>query len=162
MPEKRTLNLAAFIACAAMIAYALYSQHVNGLEPCPLCVFQRIAVIGLGLIFLAAFFHNPRQTGSRAYALLLALVGASGAAVAIRHLWLQSLPADQVPSCGPGLGYILDVFPLTEALAMIFKGSGECAEVKWTLLGLSMPGWVLIALVFFGIGGFWNNWRLKE
>jgi len=159
MPNRRIINLAAFVACAAMIGYALYSQHVNGLDPCPLCVFQRVAVIGLGLIFLLAALQNPARTGSRIYAWLLVLVAASGAAVSSRHVWLQSLPPDQVPACGPGLNYMLDVFPLRDALSMIFKGSGECAEIHWTLLGLSMPAWVLISLVLLGAGGFWNNWR---
>jgi disulfide bond formation protein DsbB len=78
----------------------------------------------------------------------------------VRHLWLQSLPPDQVPACGPGLDYMLDVFGLTETLSMVFSGSGECAEVVWSLFGLSMPAWVLICFVTLGVGGLFFNWRL--
>ncbi|MCZ6687451.1 MAG: disulfide bond formation protein B, partial [Gammaproteobacteria bacterium] len=95
----------------------------------------------------------------RIYAAMIAVVAGAGIAVASRHLWLQSLPADQVPSCGPGLDYILDAFPLTQALSMIFAGSGECAVVDWTFFGLSMPAWVLIALLFLGAAGTFNNLR---
>jgi len=157
--SQKLLNLAGFLACASMMAFALYSQHVDGLNPCPLCVFQRFAVIGTGLVFLAAAIHDPRRLGKRIYAAMIAVVAGAGIAVASRHLWLQSLPADQVPSCGPGLDYILDAFPLTQALSMIFAGSGECAVVDWTFFGLSMPAWVLIALLFLGAAGTFNNLR---
>ncbi|MCH7893769.1 MAG: disulfide bond formation protein B [Proteobacteria bacterium] len=156
---QRRLNLAGFLACASMMAFALYSQHVMGLNPCPLCVFQRFAVIGIGLVFLAAAIHDPGRPGKRIYAALVVVIAAGGIAVASRHLWLQSLPPDQVPSCGPGLDYILDAFPLTQAMSMIFAGSGECAVVDWTLFGLSMPAWVLIALLFLGAAGTFNNLR---
>ena len=125
--NRRMVNLAGFLACAAMIAFALYSQHVNGLDPCPLCIFQRVAVIGLGVIFLLVALHDPGRLGGKIYAALMAVVATSGMAVSGRHLWLQSLPPDQVPFCGPGLDYMLDAFPLAEVLSMIFKGSGECA-----------------------------------
>lgn len=157
--SQRLLNLAGFSACVSMMAFALYSQHVDGLNPCPLCVFQRFAVIGTGLVFLAAAIHDPRRLGKRIYAAMIAVVAGAGIAVASRHLWLQSLPPDQLPSCGPGLEYILDAFPLTQALSMIFEGSGECAVVDWTFAGLSMPAWVLIALLFLGAAGVWNNLR---
>ncbi len=156
--NRRMLNLAGFLACAAMMAFALFSQHVNGLDPCPLCIFQRVAVISLGVIFLLAALHDPGRMGGRIYAALMAVVAASGMAVSGRHLWLQSLPPDQVPSCGPGLEYMLDVFPLAEALSMIFKGSGECAEVH-SFLGVSFPAWVLISLLFLGTAGTINNLR---
>ncbi|MCZ6559918.1 MAG: disulfide bond formation protein B [Gammaproteobacteria bacterium] len=155
------VNLAGFLACAAMMAFALYSQHVDGLDPCPLCIFQRVAVIGLGVIFLLVALHDPERLGGRIYAALMAVVATSGMAVSGRHLWLQSLPPDQVPSCGPDLDYMLDVFPLAEVLSMIFKGSGECAEVHWTLLGLSLPAWVLLSLLVLGTAGTWNNWRRR-
>ncbi len=157
--SQRLLNLAGFSVCLSMMAFALYSQYVDGLIPCPLCVFQRFAVIGTGLVFLAAAIHDPRRLGKRIYAAMIAVVAGAGIAVAGRHLWLQSLPADQVPSCGPGLEYILDAFPLTQALSMIFEGSGECAVVDWTFAGLSMPAWVLIALLFLGAAGVWNTLR---
>jgi disulfide bond formation protein DsbB len=117
----------------------------------------------MGGIFLVAGVHDPGQTGRRIYASLLAAAGLLGMAVAGRHLWLQNMPADTVPACGPGLAYMLEAFPLTDVLEMVFTGSGECAEVKWSLLGLSMPAWVLIAVLVTGSLGFWINWtgRLK-
>ena len=159
LPGVRPGNLVGVLVCASLMAYALYAQYVLYLDPCPLCVFQRIAVIALGLVFLVAAIHGPGRTGSRFYAGALALVTAGGVAVAGRHLWLQSLPPEEVPACGPGLGYILDTFPLGEALARVFSGSGECANIDWQLLGLSMPAWVLIAILITGSAGVWNNLR---
>lgn len=142
-----------------MMAYALYAEHVLLLAPCPLCVFQRLAVISLGLVFLVVALHNPADTGRRMYAALIFLAAAAGVGVASRHVWLQNLPADQVPSCGPGFDYIVDSFPLSEALRLIFTGSGECATIDWNFLGLSMPAWVVISVLFIGVAGLWNNLR---
>ncbi len=152
LPGKRQLNLLAFAACAGLMAYALYAQYQLLLEPCPLCVFQRMSVIGMGIFFLIAGIHNSPGSSSRVYAALIGLISAAGAVVAGRHVWLQHLPADEVPTCGPGFNYIMDSFPLAEALSMIFKGSGECADIDWVFLGLSMPAWTLVWIV--GRGGF--------
>ena len=157
--STRQVNLAGFLACAGMMAYALYAEHVLMLMPCPLCVFQRMAVIALGIVFLVAALHNPAGVGRRVYAVLIVLAAGAGVGVAGRHVWLQNLPADQVPSCGPGFEYILDSFPLADALKMIFTGSGECASIDWQFLGLSMPAWVLIAVGITGLFGVWNNLR---
>ncbi|MDH3389773.1 MAG: disulfide bond formation protein B [Gammaproteobacteria bacterium] len=159
LPNKRLLNLAGFLACAGMMGFALYAQYVLLLDPCPLCVLQRVATILLGIVFLVAALHNPGKLGSRIYAVLITLTAGDGVAVAIRHVHLQNLPADQVPACGPGLGYILGNFSLGDAFNMIFEGSGECAEVVWRLFGLSMPTWVIIGLGGLGIAGIWNNLR---
>ena len=157
--SQRSVNLAGFLVCLMMMAFALYSHHVDGLNPCPLCVFQRFAVIGLGLVFLAAAIHDPARLGKRIYGAMIVVIAAGGIVVAGRHLWLQSLPPDQIPSCGPGLDYILDAFPFTQALSMIFEGSGECAVVDWTFIGLSMPAWVLISLLFLGVARTFNSFR---
>jgi disulfide bond formation protein DsbB len=135
------------------MAGALYFQYVMKLEPCPLCIFQRLFVIGLGVVLLAAALHNPKTWGRRIYGALTALMAASGAAVAGRHVWLQSLPADQVPACGPGLDYMLQTFPFTKTLQLVLRGSGECAKVDWTFLGLSIPGWTFIFFCGFVILG---------
>lgn len=145
----RFLSLLAAVSAAGLMLAALYFQHVQGLEPCPLCVAQRVFVIMIGLIGLAAFLHNPAtELSRRLYLGAGLLVLAGGIATAGRHVWLQNLPPDRVPECGPGLNYILDNFPLSDALGLIFKGSGECAKVDWSFLGLSMPGWLLL---IFGI-----------
>ena len=159
MPARRTLNLVGFAACSALMAYALYAQYGLGLEPCPLCVFQRLAVIALGCVFLIAALHNPGRTGAVVYAGLLLIAGGAGVAVAGRHVWLQNLPPDQVPACGPGLDFMLEAFPLQEALQMVFTGSGECADVDWSFLGLSMPAWVLISVSVLTLAGVLANLR---
>lgn len=147
--RTRPLFAAGFAACALLIAAALYLQHVSGLEPCPLCILQRIAVIALGAVFLVAWIHNPRRTGQRVYAVLIGVFAVAGGAVAARHVWLENLPEDRVPACGPGLDYIMENFPLSRALELILRGSGECAEVAWRFLGLSIPGWTLVAFTAF-------------
>ena len=157
--SPRVGNLLGLLVCSGLMAYALYAQHVLGLEPCPLCIFQRVAVIGLGLVFALAALQGPGVGGRRVYGALISLTAAAGAGVAGRHLWLQSLPSERVPACGPGLDYMLEEFPFTEVLRTVLSGSGECAKVDWSFLGLAMPGWVLIAVVTLGVFGAWNNWR---
>jgi len=159
IPSRRALNLLGFAACSAMMAFALFVEHFLHLMPCPLCVFQRMAVISMGVLFLIAGLHNPGKIGSRVYASLLTLAAAAGISVASRHVWLQNMPEDQVPACGPGFGYIMDSFPFSEALAMIFTGSGECADISWMFLGLSMPAWVLICFLIMAGAALWNNLR---
>ena len=159
IPNVRLLNLAGFLACAGMMGFALYAQYVLLLDPCPLCVFQRIATIVLGIVFLLAALQNPGRPGRRAYAFLVLLAAAGGVGVASWHVYLQNLPADKVPGCGPGFEYIMDNFALFDALSLIFQGSGECADVVWRLLGLSMPTWVIIGLGGLGLFGIWNNLR---
>ena len=159
LPDKRILNFAGFLSCAALMGYALYAQYYLMLEPCPLCILQRIAVVGMGLVFLLAALHNPGGVGRFAYALILVLPMSLGAIVAGRHAWLQMMPEDQVPACGPGLDYMWENFPLADVINMVFRGSGECADVDWQLLGLSMPAWVLIAVIALGSIGIWNNVR---
>ena len=142
------------------MGYALYAEHKLLMEPCPLCVFQRMAVIALGAVFLLAAVHHPLgRAGKATYAALIATAAALGAGVAGRHVWLQNLPPDQVPACGPGFDYIIDSFPLSDALKLIFTGSGECATIDWSFLGLSMPAWVLISVVALGAVGVWVNLR---
>lgn len=157
--DRRLVNGFGALACGGLLGYALYAQHGLGLDPCPLCVFQRVAVLALGFVFLAAYAHNPRLPIARIYGGLAVVAAGAGIAFAWRQLWLQSLPADQVPECGPGLEFIMDVFPLWEALTMVFKGSGDCAKVDWTFLGLSMAGWVLISLASLAALALWNNFR---
>lgn len=156
--ELRIANLLGFITCTIMLTAAYYMQYGMGLEPCPLCIFQRGATVGMGLAFLLAFLHGPRSWGRFLYGALVAAFAGLGVVLASRHLWLQSLPPDQVPACGPGLQYMLDTFPLMDAVRMALEGSGECAEVH-LVLGLSLPLWTLIAFVVIGLFGLWINIR---
>lgn len=155
IPNNRTLAILGFLACTGLIITALYFQHRLGMEPCPLCILQRVAIFALGLICLLTAIFNPRGLVQRLAGLLILIAAAAGGAVAARHVWLQGLPADQVPTCGPGLDYMLDAFPLAETLTMILQGSGECAEVSWRLLGLTMPAWMLVVFAAFILLGLW-------
>jgi len=144
----RTRCFAGFAACALLIGYAVFLQFSAHLEPCPLCIFQRVAFAALGLVFLLAGIHAPRGAGGRrAWGVLALLAAAGGIGVAGRHVWLQHLPADQVPMCGPGLDFLTEAMPLTSVIRTVLTGSGECATVDWTFLGLSMPEWSLLWFV---------------
>ena len=142
--------LAGFLICGGLILYALYLQYYEYQDPCPLCLLQRVVYIALMVVFLLGALHGPRRTGAVVYSTLLVLVSVIGAGIAGRHVWLQHLPKDKVPECGPGLGYILDRFPLVNALEKIFRGSGECAEAGWRLMGLSIAEWSLVWFVLLG------------
>jgi disulfide bond formation protein DsbB len=142
------------------MAYALYAQHILGLEACPLCIFQRVALIAVGVVLAIAALHAPRGAAARVYAVLGAVAALVGASISGWHVHLQNLPPDAVPACGPGFSYIFSgTFPLRDALAMVFTGSGECAEVNWAFLGLSMPAWVLLWFVGLGTLAVVANWR---
>jgi len=148
----RSAALAGLAFCVLMMAVALGLEHIGGLHPCPLCVFQRVAVIAAGIVFAIAAIHSPAgRVGKAIYALLsLSAVGV-GAFIAGRHVWLQSLPADEVPSCGPGLEYMMDILPMQDVVAMVLTGSGECAEIDFVLLGLSLPAWTFIGFAILAI-----------
>jgi disulfide bond formation protein DsbB len=143
--------------CAALLGYAWYAQHILRIEPCPLCIFQRVGIAAIGLLFLLVALHNPQRWGRWVYGALLLAGALATSAVAVRHLWIQHLPPGSVPSCGATLDYMLDVFPLTDVIRKVLTGSAECAKVTWRFLGLSMPAWVLIAAVGLGTLGTWAN-----
>jgi protein dithiol:quinone oxidoreductase len=140
-----------FLICGGLLAFALYLQHVEGQEPCPLCILQRIAFIDMMVVFAVAAIHAPARRGAVLYSALLAIMAAMGGGIAGRQVWLQHLPPDKVPACGPGFDYMIERFPLTEALPKIFAGSGECAEVGWRFVGLSIAEWSLAWFVILGI-----------
>lgn len=154
---RRPLNLVGFAVCAALLLAAYYLQFEQGLEPCPLCIFQRIGFFALGIVFLSAGLHAPRQRGGRIYAVLLLVIAVAGSVLAGRHIWIQSLPPDQVPACGPGLNYMLETLPLWDTVRTVLQGSGECAQVD-RLLGVSIPIWSLTGFVGLGIAGVLVNW----
>jgi disulfide bond formation protein DsbB len=156
---RRLANIAGFALCAALIAYALYSQFRLGLEPCPLCIFQRIGVALLGVVFLAAALHHPPGRGRYAYAVAIGVVALATVLVAARHLYVQSLPPGTLPSCGAPLSVLLKFTPLWEVVRKVLTGSGECAIVNWRFLGLAMPAWVLIWAFALGTVGVIANLR---
>jgi disulfide bond formation protein DsbB len=159
---RRAGNVIGAVACAGLLGYALFVQYGLGLEPCPLCILQRVAVIAAGVIFLVAFVHDPSDRGARVYGALVDLAALAGIVVAARHMWIMGQPAGSVAECGASLDYMLDVLPLHEVLGKVLTGSGECAKLDWQFLGLNMPTWVLIALVCVGTWGVLVNWFGKK
>lgn len=149
------------IACAALLGYALYVQYGMFMMPCPLCILQRIAFAGMAIFFALGAILGPQPRWLRkTVSLLVALIAAAGAGLAAWHLRMQNLPPSEVPSCsGMDLGYMLDAFPLQKVVQKVFAGSGECAVVDWTFLGVSMPGWTLVCYVLLGLGAIWAGWR---
>lgn len=159
---RRTGNLLGVVACAGLLTCALYFQYGMGLEPCPLCILQRIAVLVTGVLFVAAFAHDPGDRGARIYGVLIDLAALSGILLAARQMWIIAQPPGSVAECGASLDYMMDVLPLHEVLGKVLTGSGECAKVDWMFLGLNMPTWVLMALVVVGTWGLAVNWFGKR
>jgi protein dithiol:quinone oxidoreductase len=155
--DRRTGNLVGFLFCAGLMAYALYAQHVLGFEPCPLCIFQRVAVIAAGAVFLLAVLHHPGERGARVYGTLALIAALAGVLIAARHVWIQAQPPGTVAACGATLDYMMAILPITTVITRVLTGSGECAEINWALLGLSMPWWVLFSCVALGIWALWVN-----
>ena len=148
LPNSRLVNGLGLLVCVASLLFAIfYLERTLYLDPCPLCIIDRIILTSMGVIFLVAMLHNPSRLGQRIYGIVNLIVAASGISVAARHVWLQHLPADKVPECGAGLAYMLENFPLHETLKMVLQGSGECAEIQWEFLGLSIPEQTLILFV---------------
>ena len=141
--------LIGFFISVAMVAVALFFQYYMELIPCPLCIVQRVIVMALAGIFFIALLQNPKTWGRRIYGLLLTLTSVAGLAVAGRHTWLQHLPPEKVPECGPGLEFWMKNLPTNEVIQKVFQGSGECAEVTWDFMTLSIPEWSLIAFGLF-------------
>lgn len=139
LPDSRRLFFLIALACAAAMGFALYLQYVVGLAVCPLCLTQRVFVIGTGAVCFLAGLHNPAALGRRLYAGLALVLTLAGGGFAARHVWLQHLPPDEVPACGPSLEYMLQTLPFSDTLSILLMGDGNCAETVWTLLGFSIP-----------------------
>jgi len=135
------LATAIVIVCGGLLCGALVMEHAFGMAPCPLCLMQRIWFFFAGIAAFAGLMHNPRWG---IYPLLTIVAATVGGGFSIRQLWLQSLPADQVPACGPGMDYLFANFPLAEVLTLMTQGTGDCAAVSWQFLGLTIPGWALV------------------
>lgn len=154
--------LAGGLGCLGVLLYALYTQFFGGLRPCPLCTLQRGAFIALMLVFFAGALHGPGSRSGRAvYAALAVIVAAIGGVIATRHVWLQMLPPDQVPACGPDLAFMMQSWPLGDVLRQVFTGSGECAVIDWVFLGLSMPAWSLVTFTILAIWSVMALWPAR-
>ncbi len=159
MLSRRTGNWLGFLACAMALGLAFYSQYVLELQPCHLCVFQRVTVAAMGVAFLLAAVHSSGRLRGAIYAGLIGITGLATLATSGRHVWIQMQPPGSIPSCGADLDFMLELFPLTEVILKVFKAGGECAKVDFTLLGLSMPAWVFVFALLVTAGGVWINLR---
>lgn len=148
----RVAFAAGALGCALLLGFGYYLQHVRGLEPCPLCLVQRGFFYAVMIVFAVAALHGR---GARAYGSLACLCALGGVATAARQVWLQSLPPDKVPQCGPDLFFMLQNLPLSQTLQKLFYGSGECAVVDWKFLGLSIAGWSLAWFVALALYALW-------
>jgi len=140
-----------------MFSYAVYAERILGFVPCPLCMFQRVCIVALGIVFLIAGLHRARRIGSIVYGVLIVIAAGAATWVSGRHVWIQHQPPGTVPSCGAPLDNLLQMFPVLEVIRRVMTGGGECGNVDWTFLGVSMPGWVLILSVSLGLIGILNN-----
>lgn len=160
MLSYRQINLLGLGTCIIAMLFALgFLQYYLMLDPCPLCVITRVIVISLAVVFMVALIHNPAKTGQRIYAALASLIALIGLGVQFRHIWLQNLPPDQVPACGPGLGFLLDTQPVYSALRQVFEGSGDCATIDWVFLGLTIPMQTALLFVFLLLLATWQLFR---
>lgn len=146
------LRLAIFVAVVCLLGFGYYLQYVEGLEPCPLCITQRFFLFLCGSLGLLAALQRVQARGGVIYGTLGALAAIAGSGFSMRQLYLQNLPPDQVPACGPSIDFIFETFPLTEALSILLRGDGNCAEVAWSFLGISIPGWTLVAFAGLAMG----------
>ncbi len=159
--SKRWLFLLGAVTVALMFGSALYLQYVLRQDPCPLCMLQRVIFIAIGVLFFIAALHNAKQIGAKVYAILIALTALGGVAVASRHIWIQHLPKDQVPACGPGLEFMLKNFPMSDVWQELMHGSGECAAKGWTFLGLGIPELSLLGYVMLGVFAVLVGWKKR-
>ena len=159
--NSRICFLLGFASCFFMLAIGAYFQFVEELEPCPLCISQRIAILTTGLVFLIAAIHNPISRGLKIYSIIGAISALFGAAISTRHVWIQNLPPEKVPECGPGLEYVFENFPLLDTIKLMLNGTGECADVLWTFIGISIPGWTLVAFIALAILSTLQIWNTQ-
>jgi disulfide bond formation protein DsbB len=157
--RPRTLYAAPALACAGLLAFGYYLQYFDHQDPCPLCLVQRGFYFGVLLVFGLAAAHFPRRGGNIFYCAAATLLALGGFGVAARQVWLQHLPPDQVPACGPDLFFMMENFPLSRTLEKLFKGSGQCAEVNWRLLGLSIAEWSLLWFAALALYALWLGIR---
>ena len=151
IPSTRAWFTLGFLTCAGLIAFALYLQYYVSLEPCPLCMLQRVAFIVLGIFLLIGALHGPGRAGSRVYAGLAGLAALTGVGLAARHIWLQYNPP-QIASCSGDIYSQLERLPLGRVIVNALYATGDCAKVDWTLLGLSIAEWSLVWFAIFSAG----------
>ncbi|MGE8289798.1 disulfide bond formation protein B [Stenotrophomonas sp. ATCM1_4] len=159
----RAQCLTGFLVCAGLLAFAIFMQIKMGLEPCPLCIYQRIAFAAVGVLFLLGALHGPASRGGRAfYGVLVFLAAAVGMGIAGRHVYVQLLPKDLGSSCGPPLSFLAETMGPFEVFRTVLTGTGDCGNIDWTFLGLSMPMWSLVWFVLLGLGALYAGFRARK
>lgn len=162
MSRQRLLYAAPALVCAALLAFGYYLQYFERQDPCPLCLVQRGFYYLVLAVFAAAAVHAPGRTGNAVYCGAAGLFALAGFGVAARQVWLQHLPADQVPACGPDLFFMMENFPLARIFEKVFMGSGQCAEVHWKFLGLSIAEWSLAWFAALALYALWLGFRYNK
>jgi disulfide bond formation protein DsbB len=160
MKATRPFFALVFIACAGLLAFALYLQEQVGLEPCPMCILQRYAFTAIGIVALVAAIHGPRGRALTVYGVLLVVLAVAGGGVAVRQSYIQHFPP-LTSSCGTDLEFLVNTFPISQALPKIFSGSADCAAVHWRLLGLSIAEWALVWFAIFAVATAWFAFARK-
>lgn len=160
--QSRSLFLLAAAGCVGLMGFSLYLQYSVGLEPCPLCISQRIALVTLGVILLIAGVHNPGKLGYRVYGALATVFALAGAILAGRQLWIQGLSPEEMLECKPPIEFLMDILPATEIIQMMLTGTGDCGEIQWVFLGLSIPGWTLIVFSVFTLFSLFECFRPRN
>lgn len=151
---SRKISFIAFLLCLSLLGVAMYLQYSLGLQPCPLCVVQRFCIAVLGLLFMIGSLYIPRNRITRwIFSLFIVLIAILGILTSLRHLWLEHQPAGSVPSCSASLDYMLKNFPMSQTLIQLFNGSGDCAQVSWQFMSMSIPAWTLIFFAIFLLFG---------
>lgn len=142
--------------CFILLSYGYYLQFVEYLEPCPMCIFQRLCYVAAGSVAIAGAIHAPQRLGTAFYIVAIALSSVVGAAIAGRQTWLQHLPSELIPECGPDLEFMLEMYPLLETIERALSGTGDCAEVSWTFLNLSIAEWSLACFTVMFTVSVWQ------
>ena len=160
--STRQVFLLTALLTAVGMGFAFWLEYYLGLAPCPLCMTQRAFVILVGVICLLAAIHNPQTLGRKLYAGAGLLASIGGGAVAGRHIYLQNLPEDLVPACGRPLEYLLDTLPFLEVVNTVLMGDGNCADVVWAFMGLSIPEQTLLFFIALGLICVWQVMRFEN
>jgi len=156
------MNFIAFLVCFALLLFALYLEIHMKLEPCPLCILQRVLIMLLGVLFLIGALLDFQYTSRRVYYFIIFLVAFLGVIIAARHVWLELSPPVEAAACGAGITYLFQMLPMTEALKLVFLGTGECAKISWRFLGLSIPAWTLLWFIIFALFSFWQGFKKND
>ncbi len=157
----RAQYFAGFVVCVVLMSYAYYVQFALNIEPCPLCIFQRIVFIVMGMVFLIGAIQNPRESGRRIYGFIQLLAAFVGVGIAARHIWVQHQPPDPFAGCAPGWNYMVEQLPDQQSAEDGVHRFGRLPQINWTFLGFSMPDWTLVCYVLLGIGAMWAGFRKR-